>query len=91
MQDLPRLFNEKGELINVDVAGLDAPTRARHTAVVTAYHAHVQAQGALTAAYADVDHAVLAVKNTEEFFDAHWPKQTFHDLWRETFGPQTRR
>lgn len=86
MQDLPRLFDERGELINVDMSAFDAPTRARHAAIVSAFNANKQAESALTAAFAEVDRALAAVTNTEEFYKAHWPPDTFHDLWKQNFA-----
>jgi hypothetical protein len=90
--NIPRIFNDKGELIDVDVSRMDAATLARLEIVRTAYRAHRDAQDALTAAYAEVTAALEAVKNTTEFFDAHFPRQTFLDLWRENFagGPRNR-
>jgi hypothetical protein len=90
MTNLPRLFSDKGELIEVDASAFDAPTRARHAAIVKAYNANGEAQQILDAAYAEVNDALEGVKNTTAYFDAHWPRQTYHDLWKENFGPQTR-
>jgi len=86
-QELPRLFSERGELIDdVDTSSFDAATLARFEAVRTAHQSNKQAQDQLTAAYAEVESALAAVKSAEAFFAAHWPKQTFQDLWRENFG-----
>lgn len=86
MMILPRLFNDDGELIDVDTSAMDAPTRERHQAIVIAYQANKQAQSELDAAHAEVARALEAVANTEGYYKARWPKQTFYDLWRENFG-----
>jgi hypothetical protein len=90
MTNLPRLFTDKGELISVATSEMDGPTRERYAAIDTAYRANKAAQDVLDAAYAEVNDALEGVKNTTAYFDAHWPRQTYHDLWKETFGPQTR-
>ena len=81
-----RIFTEKGELINVDTSTMDTPTRARLDAVRAAYQANKEAVAALDTAYAEVANAQQAIENTESYYNARWPRQTFHDLWRETFG-----
>jgi hypothetical protein len=92
MTNLPRLFDDKAALLEVDTSAFDAPTRARHAAIVTAYRANKEAEQALADANAEVAEALQGVKNTEEYFNAHFPRQTFHDLWRENFagGPRNR-
>jgi hypothetical protein len=65
---------------------MDAATLARLETVRTAYKANQEATDALTAAYAEVSAATEAVKNTEAYCAAHYPKQTFQDLWVENFG-----
>jgi hypothetical protein len=86
MTNLPRLFTDKGELIDVATSGMDAGTLARLEAIRVAYTATKEAAAVLADAYAEVNAALEAVKNTEEYFAARWPKQTFQDLWRENFG-----
>jgi hypothetical protein len=83
---LPRLFSDKGALITVDPSKFDAPTRARYDAIVAAYRANANAEAELKAAFDEVQSALEGVKNTEAYADAHWPKQTFQDLWKENFG-----
>ena len=84
--DMPRLFSDKGTLIAIDETKLDPITRGRFDAIRAAYHANLEAAEAVQTALADVDEALAAVRNTEEYSDAHYPKQTFHDLWKETFA-----
>jgi len=85
--NLPRLFSDKGELITgIDASKFDAPTRARYGAIATAYQANADAQAELDATFDEVQAALEGVKNTEAYADAHWPKQTFQDLWKENFG-----
>jgi multidrug resistance efflux pump len=86
MTNLPRLFTDKGELIEVDASAFDAATRARHAAIVTAYRANKAAEQTLANMRAEVTTALSAVKNTEEFYNERWPRQQFHDLWKENFG-----
>lgn len=84
--NLPRLFDDKGELINVDASKLDPATRARLEAIRSAYAANSEAQTELDAAYNEVTDALATVEQAESFHNAHWPRQTFHDLWLESFG-----
>jgi hypothetical protein len=90
--NIPRLFDDRGKLLDVPTKGMDAATLARLEIVRTAYRAHRDAQDALAMAYSEVTAALAAVKNTTEFFDAHFPRQTFMDLWKENFagGPRNR-
>lgn len=92
MADLPRLFDDKGRLLRIDEAALDPASRGRFDAIRTAYQANEEADAAVKAAFSEVDAALAAVANTEEFFNAHWPRQSFHDLWKENFsgGPRNR-
>ncbi len=86
MTNLPRLFTDKGELIDVDVSSMDADALARLDKLRNAYRANKEAQATLDAAHAEVSAALEAVKNTETHYNAHWPPQTFQDLWRESFA-----
>lgn len=88
--NLPRLFDDKGALIDVDASAMDAPTFARYRTICAAYQANKDAESKLADAFAEVNSALEGVKNTQQYFDAHWPRQTQHDLWLENFGPQTR-
>ena len=83
---LPRLFTDKGELIDVDTSAMDAPTLARLDKLRNAYQANKQAEQTLADAQAEVSKALEAVDNTEAYFDANYPRQQFHDLWKENFG-----
>jgi hypothetical protein len=89
---LPRLFTDKGELIDVDTSAMDADTLARLDKLRNAYQANKQAEQALADAQAEVSAALEAVANTEDYFNAHYPRQQFHDLWKENFagGPRNR-
>ncbi len=83
---LPRLFTNKGELIDVDTSAMDAPTLGRLETLRNAYQANKQAEQTLADAQAEVSKALEAVANTEAYFDANYPRQQFHDLWKENFG-----
>ncbi len=89
---LPRLFTDKGELIDVDVSSMDADTLARLDKLRAAYRANKDAEQTLADALAEVDAALKAVTNTEDYFNAYYPRQQFHDLWKENFagGPRNR-
>jgi hypothetical protein len=84
--NLPRLFDDKGHLIEVDPSTMDAATRERHAAVVKACRANEEAKAELAAAQDGVTAALRAVDEAEAFHDRHWPRQSYHDLWRENFG-----
>jgi hypothetical protein len=87
MQPLPRLFSDKGVFVEPDdVTGLDAPTLALLETVRTAYHATRVADAAMVDAIAELAASEAAVKNTQTYFAAHYPPQTFHSLFLETFG-----
>jgi len=92
MINLPRLFDDKGNLLDVDVSSMDAATLARLDKLSDAYQANKLAEQALADAQAEVSAALQAVDNTEGYFNANYPKQSFHDLWRENFagGPRNR-
>ena len=92
MTNLPRLFEDKGNMLDVDTSGMNADTLARLETLRTAYQANKLAEQALADANAEVNTALQAVANTEDYFNAHFPRQQFHDLWRENFsgGPRNR-
>jgi len=92
MTNLPRLFDDSGELIEIDTSRLDADTLARLDKVRAAHKANKLAEKALADAQAEVTAALDGVANTESFYDQYWPKQSFHDLWKENFagGPRNR-
>ncbi len=83
---LPRLFTDKGELIDIDVSSMDVASLARLETLRTAYQANKQAEQTLADANAEVSAALEAVENTETYFNANYPRQQFHDLWKENFG-----
>ncbi len=83
---LPRLFDDKGNLLDVDVSSMDVATLARLDKLRDAYRANKEAEAALESAQAEVSAALEAVANTEDYFNAHYPRQQFHDLWKENFG-----
>jgi hypothetical protein len=85
MTDIPKIFDDNGRLIEIDASKLDAPMRERYAAIVTAHAANQQAEQRLADANAEVRDAVTAVRNTEDFYNARWPRQTFYELWRENF------
>ncbi len=85
MNDIPRIFSDNGALIEIDASKLDAPMRERYAAIVTAHAANQQAEQKLADANAEVRDALAAVRNTEDYYKARWPRQTFYELWRENF------
>lgn len=86
MTDIPRVFDDNGALIAIDVTKLPADMAERYRAIVAAYEANKQAESALAGAQAEVTAALTAVRNVTEYHDARWPKQSFHDLWLSNFG-----
>lgn len=86
MTDIPRIFDDNGELITIDGSTLPKPMRARYGAIVAASKAVKQAESALADANSEVTAALEAVRNTESYHLARWPRQSFHDLWKENFG-----
>jgi len=86
MQDTPRIFDDDGKLIAIDATKLPAPMAERYAAVVAAYQTNEQAQRELDAANAEVTAALSAVRNTTQLYDSNWPRETFHDLWKQNFG-----
>ncbi len=89
---LPRLFDDKGNLLDVDVSSMDLATLARLETLRNAYQANKAAEQGLADAQAEVSAALTAVANTEDYFNAYYPRQQFHDLWKENFagGPRNR-
>ena len=81
-----RILDDNGALLDVDAATMDAPTRERYAAVRHAFLLNRDATLALNAAIAEENAALEAIKQTESFHDAHWPRQSAHDLWKENFG-----
>ena len=86
MTDIPRIFDDNSALIEIDPATLPEPMRARYAAIVAAFEANEQAQAELDDANAAVTSALAAVSNTTKLYEANWPKETFHDLWKQNFG-----
>lgn len=83
----PRIFDSKGNFIeDVDTTGLDATSLALLENVRTESRAVKAAEQAMADAIAEQSAAKSAVKNTTEYHDAHYPPQSFHALWLETFG-----
>lgn len=82
----PRLFSDKGELLDIDANKLPEPLRQCHEAIVKAHAANKQAFAEYDSAMAEVNAAIEGVRNTEEFYRAHFPTLNFHDLWRQNFG-----
>jgi len=87
--ELPRIFGDNGAFIEPSpevIAQLDAPTRARLDAVRTAYNNLLAAQAAEKAATDEVQNALQAIEDAEAYRKRHYPPQSQHDLWIETFG-----
>jgi hypothetical protein len=85
MTDIPRISSDDGRLIEIDASRLDAPMRERYAAIVAAHSANQHAEQKLADANNEVRDALAAVRNTEEYYNAQWPRQTFYELWRENF------
>ena len=85
MNDIPKIFSDNGRCSRLNRATLDAAMRERYAAIVTAHAANQQAEQKLADANAEVRDALAAVRNTEEYYNARWPQQTFYELWRENF------
>jgi hypothetical protein len=82
-----QIFDSRGVLIeNPDTTGLDANALALLATVTREYHATRAAEAALQAAITEQAASELAAKNTRDYCDAHYPPQSFHSLWLETFG-----
>ncbi len=81
---LPRLFTDKGVLIDVDTSRIDAPTLARLETLRNAYRANKQAEQTLADAQAEVSAALEAVANTEAYFDANYPANSFTTCGKKT-------
>jgi hypothetical protein len=83
----PRIFDDKGKFIEpADTSGLDAPLLALLDTVRTEYRATQAAEQAFTDACAEVTASANAVTVTKTYHDAHFPPQSFHELWRENFA-----
>jgi hypothetical protein len=92
-ETLPRLFGDHGELLpDIDTSGMDGPTLARLEAIRAAHRDNERAQAELEASNDDVTAALAEIREAESFHDAHCPRQTFQDLWNDTFsgGPRQR-
>jgi hypothetical protein len=86
-ETLPRLFDDKGVLLpDIDTSKMDAPTLERLEAIRAAYRENERAQDELAASNQDVTDALAEIRDAESFHNAHWPRQSFHDLWKENFG-----
>jgi len=91
MQDLPRIFNEKGAFIEPDNTGLDAPTLERLDAVRSAYQTYRAAEAHEKATFDEVNDAANYLSDLETYSRKLYPPQTQHDLWLENFGsPEAR-
>lgn len=85
-KEIPKIFDDNGKLIEIDASALDPAMRERYAAIVAANAANQQAEQKLADANAEVRDAVAGVRNTEDFYKAHWPPQTPFELWQENFG-----
>jgi hypothetical protein len=83
----PRLFDAKGNFQeNVDLTGLDPKMVTLAETVRTESRAVKAAEQVFADACAELSASEKSVTVTKEYHDAHFPPQTFHDLWRENFG-----
>jgi hypothetical protein len=80
------IFDANGVFIQLDADTLPPAIRDRYIAVRDAYALHIEAEEAEKAALAEVATALKAVNTTREYFTAHFPQQTPHDLWLDSFG-----
>lgn len=86
-----QLFDQKGNFReDVDLSGLDAEHVERAERVRETQRAVKAAEQELADATATVNATIGEIADLERFARARWPVPTFHDLWRENFGPQLR-
>jgi hypothetical protein len=82
----PRLFDAKGNFDDaVNLTGLDPKMVALAETVRAESHAVKAAEQTFADANAEVIASEQALKTTRTYHDAHYPPQTFHSLWLETF------
>jgi hypothetical protein len=86
MIDIPQIFDRDGKLIELDASTMPPDMAARYATVRNAYALNAKAEQDLADANAEVKRALEAANNTREYYNAHFPRQTQHDLWRENFG-----
>lgn len=91
MTDAPQLFNNRGDFIEeVDLSGLTPEQVERAERVRETQHAAKAAEQELADAMATANAITSEMQDLEKFARANFPAPTFHDLWRENFGPQLR-
>jgi hypothetical protein len=83
---IPQIFDGDGKLVAIDPNTFPPDMRQRYEAVRAAFEANAQADQKLVDANEAVKSALEAVSVTTEYYDAHYPQQTPHDLWKENFG-----
>ena len=91
--NLPRLFSDQGRLLlDIDTSQLDADAFARLEAVRVAYFTNVEAQHALDLELTERSNIAAQLNDATTYHDKQWPRQTFHDLWKQNFagGPCNR-
>ena len=66
--NLPRLFDDKGALIDVDASAMDAPTFARYRTICAAYQANKDAESKLADAFAEVNSALQGAQEHATIF-----------------------
>jgi hypothetical protein len=87
--DLPQIFGPKGVFVEPsDTSGLDAPTLERLDGVRVAYRNLETAQSAEQAAADNIATCLAAIKTAEDYRSAHYPPDTFRDLWVSSFGSE---
>jgi hypothetical protein len=82
----PRLFADDGTFNeNVDLSELDPAMVALAENVRAESRAVKVAEQTFADACAELAASEKGLTVTKTYHDAHFPPQTFHDLWRETF------
>lgn len=89
--DAPQLFDARGQFIEeVDLSALTPEQRERAERVRQTHHVSMAVEQQLADAMASVNRITDEMADLEKFARANFPKPSFHDLWRENFGPQNR-
>lgn len=81
---IPRIFDDAGHLLDVDVSTFDPLMAARYADVVQATNFHADKESKLEAARAEAADAAADLEKANEYFKTHHKADTFMDLWRST-------
>lgn len=89
--DAPALFDTRGNFIEeVDLSGLTPEQVERAERVRETQRAAKAAEQELADAMASANALTDQMTELEKFARVNFPAPSFHDLWRENFGPQLR-